>query len=26
MLTHAQVWRGIDRLAQRAGTTPSGLA
>lgn len=26
MLTHAQVWRGIDRLAQRAGTSPSGLA
>lgn len=26
MLTHAQIWRGIDRLAQRAGLSPSGLA
>lgn len=26
MLTHSQVWRGIDRLAQRAGMSPSGLA
>ncbi|HAQ34780.1 MAG: DNA-binding protein [Maricaulis sp.] len=26
MLTHIQVWRGVDRLAARAGLTPSGLA
>lgn len=26
MLTHAQVWTGVDRLAARAGLTPSGLA
>lgn len=26
MLTHSQIWRGIDRLAQRAGLSPSGLA
>jgi phage repressor protein C with HTH and peptisase S24 domain len=26
MLTHAQIWRGIDRLAQRSGLTPSALA
>ena len=26
MLTHAQIWSGIDRLAHRAGLTPSGLA
>ena len=26
MLTHMQVWRGVDRLAARAGMTPSGLA
>ena len=26
MLTHAQVWKGIDRLAARAGLSPSGLA
>lgn len=26
MLTHAQIWKGIDRLAARAGLTPSGLA
>ena len=26
MLTHAQIWTGIDRLAHRAGLTPSGLA
>lgn len=26
MLTHVQIWRGIDRLAERLGETPSGLA
>jgi phage repressor protein C with HTH and peptisase S24 domain len=26
MLTHAQVWSAIDRLAARAGLSPSGLA
>ena len=26
MLTHEQVWAAIDRLAQRHGLTPSGLA
>lgn len=26
MLTHAQIWTGVDRLAARAGLTPSGLA
>jgi phage repressor protein C with HTH and peptisase S24 domain len=26
MLTHAQVWSAIDRLAGRAGLSPSGLA
>lgn len=26
MLTHAQIWNGIDRLANRVGLTPSGLA
>lgn len=26
MLTHAQIWSGVDRLAARAGLTPSGLA
>jgi phage repressor protein C with HTH and peptisase S24 domain len=26
MLTHTQIWRGIDRLAQRAGLSASGLA
>jgi phage repressor protein C with HTH and peptisase S24 domain len=26
MLTHAQIWRGIDRLAQSSGLTPSALA
>jgi phage repressor protein C with HTH and peptisase S24 domain len=26
MLTHAQIWRGIDRLAERSGLSPSGLA
>lgn len=26
MLTHAQIWKGIDRLAQRAGMSASGLA
>lgn len=26
MLTHVQIWRGIDRLAQRSGLTPSALA
>jgi phage repressor protein C with HTH and peptisase S24 domain len=26
MFTHAEVWRGIDRLARQHGLTPSGLA
>ncbi len=26
MFTHADVWRGIDRLAKQHGLTPSGLA
>src|SRR5262245_38893020 len=26
MLTHIQVWTAIDRLAARAGLSPSGLA
>jgi phage repressor protein C with HTH and peptisase S24 domain len=26
MFTHAQIWRGIDRLAAHAQTSPSGLA
>jgi len=26
MLTHAQVWSAVDRLAARAGLSPSGLA
>jgi phage repressor protein C with HTH and peptisase S24 domain len=26
MLTHSQIWTGIDRLAARAGLSPSGLA
>ena len=26
MLTHAQIWMALDRLAARAGLTPSGLA
>ncbi len=26
MFTHADVWRGIDRLAKQHGMTPSGLA
>jgi len=26
ILTHAQVWTALDRLAQRAGMSPSGLA
>jgi len=26
MLTHAQVWSAIDRLAERAGLSASGLA
>jgi phage repressor protein C with HTH and peptisase S24 domain len=26
MLTHAQVWNALDRLAARAGLSPSGLA
>src|SRR5579871_6432860 len=26
MLTHAQVWLAVDRLAARAGLSPSGLA
>src|SRR5881409_612418 len=26
MLTHGQVWAALDRLAERAGLSPSGLA
>ena len=26
MFTHEQIWRGIDRLAAHAQTSPSGLA
>lgn len=26
MLTHNQIWSGLDRLAERSGLTPSGLA
>src|SRR6184192_1035451 len=26
ILTHAQVWSALDRLAERAGMSPSGLA
>ena len=26
MLTHFQIWRGIDTLASRHGLSPSGLA
>jgi phage repressor protein C with HTH and peptisase S24 domain len=26
MLTHSQIWTAIDRLAERAGLSPSGLA
>jgi phage repressor protein C with HTH and peptisase S24 domain len=26
MLTHAQIWTALDRLAARAGMSPSGLA
>src|ERR1700749_4750965 len=26
MLTHAQIWNALDRLAARAGLSPSGLA
>jgi len=26
VLTHTQIWKGIDRLAARAGLSPSGLA
>lgn len=26
MLTHADIWRGIDKLAERHGLSPSGLA
>ena len=26
ILTHSQVWTALDRLAERAGTSPSGLA
>lgn len=26
MLTHSQIWTALDRLAERAGLSPSGLA
>ena len=26
MLTHRQIWAGVDRLAARSGLSPSGLA
>ncbi|XBQ16127.1 MAG: helix-turn-helix transcriptional regulator [Oceanicaulis sp.] len=26
MLSHAQIWKGVDQLARRAGASPSGLA
>src|SRR5437660_10238668 len=26
MLTHAQIWTALDRLAERGGLSPSGLA
>src|SRR2546423_10581980 len=26
MLTHAQIWTALDRLAERSGLSPSGLA
>src|SRR3954449_11063472 len=26
MLTHEQIWTALDRLAERAGLSPSGLA
>jgi hypothetical protein len=26
MLTHDQIWTALDRLAERAGLSPSGLA
>src|SRR5213076_2472465 len=26
MLTHAQIWNALDRLAARSGLSPSGLA
>ena len=26
MLTHTQIWSGLDRIAERSGLTPSGLA
>src|SRR5215210_9518519 len=26
MLTHSQIWAALDRLAERAGLSPSGLA
>ena len=26
MLTHTQIWRAIDRLAESRGLSPSGLA
>ena len=26
MLTHAQIWRAVDALAERHGLSPSGLA
>src|SRR5258708_19413041 len=26
MLTHGQIWAALDRLAERAGLSPSGLA